>query len=154
MRTSTRPHILPIQELKYYQKVSPYRHTRFPILPHTSPPNMTPRSPISPQGLPALPRAKPVTLPCRSSTRSNMTICFLSRPLQQWCGVSVLTSQKRTVVSPEPLARYLHNNQNQWLGTCATIIHHSVNFSDQLTHSWQLQIKSQTEICKQSKCND
>lgn len=28
-------------------------------------------------------------------------------PLHVKCGVSVLTSQKRTVVSPEPLARYL-----------------------------------------------
>lgn len=31
-------------------------------------------------------------------------------PLQVYCGVSVFTSQSRTVVSPEPLARYLKNN--------------------------------------------
>lgn len=32
-------------------------------------------------------------------------------PLAVWCGVSVIKSQKRTVVSPEPLARYLQQTQ-------------------------------------------
>lgn len=48
---------------------------------------------------------------CRGSVREGIRSCLPRTPphppLAVNCGVSVLRSQKRTVVSPEPLARYL-----------------------------------------------